>query len=97
MLLTYHTDLYDNPHLFAEEVVEEEELPPSCVDEIAHVVGEKLHRAAAPLQIDIPAADREALASMEIFKFYPQNPGLNLEAYKLPFVNRYYGNAHKVY
>ena len=44
--------------------------------------------------------DEDDMVDMEkinVVKFYPHNPELNLEQYKLPFINRYYGQAAQVF
>ena len=98
LLLTYHVDLYDTPKAFAEEVIEEEELPVQCVAEIACLVTEKLEQqtkqGSPSLSANVYAEDRAALADMQLHKFYPHNPGLDLG---LPFVNRYFGNANQTH
>jgi len=95
LALSYHSELYDSPQSFAEEMVDEESLPAECVKAITDMLEEKLCEVFS----QVPK-DEDEMVDMEkinVVKFYPHNPELNLEQYKLPFINRYYGQAAQVF
>ena len=79
------------------EVVEDEGLPGDCVAEIKELVEQKLQSATTPMQGLVPPADQEAYSKMKLLKIYPRNGGLGLDQIKLPYVNRFYGNADGIH
>lgn len=45
----------------------------------------------------LPQEQRDAINTMQLYKFYPQHPHFDLSRHKVSFVNRYYGKASKVF
>jgi hypothetical protein len=49
-------------------------------------------------EIDAMSSEKvTGLNKLKILKFYPQNKTLSIDSFKVPFVNRYYGKANKIY
>jgi len=109
--LHYHSDLYDSPAGYAEEVVEEEDWllghGASARRQIEAWIVAKLKEptpAAAPgegaarVSREVTRALEGAghLAQMTVYKLYPSNPGLGLRGLRQAFVNRFYGHATAV-
>lgn len=92
---------------FLEETIKENDLDPSKHTEPLKkaireaVKGTKLkhkkEREERQKRIDaISPADREAMKSMKLLKFYPENEWPDVSKVKSSFINRYYGHASKV-
>eukprot|EP00243_Klebsormidium_subtile_P003007 TRINITY_DN16139_c0_g1_i1.p1 TRINITY_DN16139_c0_g1~~TRINITY_DN16139_c0_g1_i1.p1 ORF type:complete len:294 (-),score=93.52 TRINITY_DN16139_c0_g1_i1:403-1284(-) len=98
----------DEPDEFVDDLIKEEALPEDQRQAFrTHLVAEvneakrKVREAKAERQrviAEMPAETRAAMENMRFFKFYPtpSDDTPDIEQYKSPFINRYFGKAHQV-
>ncbi|XP_059281619.1 protein HEAT INTOLERANT 4-like, partial [Lycium ferocissimum] len=100
---------FDNPKEIADEFIESGELSPDKRDEFVEFVKEKVREGKRNNREEKEAREKaiqemseEAKASFQSMKFYKFYPVTSPDApdvsqVKSPFINRYYGKAHKVF
>ncbi|KAL3339667.1 hypothetical protein AABB24_028329, partial [Solanum stoloniferum] len=99
---------FDEPEEMADKLIESEELPADKKDEFVEFVKEKVkegkrsnREAREARKKAIQEMSEEAKAAFQSMKFYKYYPVASPDApdvsqVKSPFINRYYGKAHKV-
>ncbi|XP_055833257.1 protein HEAT INTOLERANT 4-like [Solanum dulcamara] len=100
---------FDEPEEMADKFIESEELPADKKDEFVEFVKEKVkegkrsnREAREARKKAIQEMSEEAKAAFQSMKFYKYYPVTSPDApdvsqVKSPFINRYYGKAHKVF
>jgi hypothetical protein len=93
----------DDVDEFSENLVSERSLPADSVAEVKAAITDAVRAAKKAIRdrreeraaraASMPEAQREALKTMRVHKFYPQNTVPDTSALRTRFINRYFGHA----
>jgi len=99
----------DTHHLVVDidSLLEEEKLPETerprikaalkeAFEKKRQEVRDKFNAEKSALE-SLKTEEYEALKNIKLYKFYPEHPSLDIRPYMVANINRYYGDAHKVF